>query len=120
VDPSERADDLDTLERIEFGALTPDGVEYRVVVAMRGVPFRPIVQVNLLSGLIALAQSGVAWVLTARVPIRKVGVFEVSRDTLGTRVHLGWVPSLDDALVLAVEICDEVAAGRLRWDGHVP
>lgn len=26
-----------------------------------------------------------------------------------------WAPSLDEALVLAVEICDEVAAGELRW-----
>ncbi|GAA4082363.1 hypothetical protein ACFFOS_13510 [Nocardioides kongjuensis] len=115
MDDAGQADELDERERIELGAVTPGGVEYRVVVAMRGIPFRPIVLVNPLSLLVELAHSGVARLLTARMPIRKVGVFEVRRDALGRRVHLSWVPSLDEALVLAAEICDEVAAGEPRW-----
>jgi len=115
VEQADGPDELDELDRIEFGAVTPDGVEYRVVVARRGVAFRPAPP-YLGSLLVAGVRSILAARLTARAPIRKIGVLEVRGDEPRRLVHQAWAPSLDEALVLAVEICDEVEAGERRWE----
>lgn len=117
MDQGEQADgpdELDEHDLVELGAVTPDGVEYRVVVARRGVAFRAAPN-QLAYLLLAAVRSIVAARLNARAPIRKVGVLEVRWDEPRRLVHQTWAPSLDEALVLAVEICDEVAAGELRW-----
>jgi hypothetical protein len=90
---------------------SPDGTEYRVVTAMKGVPLRTGPGGGLLSVLLEVL--GEAFI-GADSPERKVAVFKVSKGYEPRYLKAGAANPVA-AEQLVTEIAGEIERGHLRW-----
>lgn len=98
-------------------ALGPDGFEYEVIVAMRGVYAREWNSTTVLGFVLDLLVNDLIGPRIGRKsPVRKVSVFRSYRDWRPVRKrYRAWYPDPDEALLEAHEIWEEIQRGHLRW-----
>lgn len=102
-------------------AESPDGMHWKIVVALRGNPLRladSFGTMPLRSAIIALGLD-VLLLPFALLPGRRVGVIQSHQETHLTEGRLRYlevVPTARDADHLAIELCRELSQGKFRWD----